>query len=429
MISSKEIRQLDFAVTQNGYNTKEVDSVINECALTIDAYQKESEELYHKMELLASKIEEYRLEENAIKTALVTAEKMAEKIKKESNEESTALLEKSRQEADLTVSNAKAEADKIISSAREYSSTLIEDKTNEANEIITNAQNKANEAINSAKIVAQDILDQAKQISEDLISKSKAEKEAYEILTNTIKSDAKEFIEKVKSLYNAELEALNSANLDTSNEDTKQAQRDVDNIDDDVASLKEEIEDVSSSIPSEVVIEHIQEKAAENEQANEITDEPENENEDVQDDFEIIDDEPEQEKSEPMTLETETEPDEDESGDVLKAEKIDEPAIIELDDEDDELTDPMAAVEAFSKTSVTPVSSDARTVTEITDEADMQSQSSLFDDETALPFESYFNVKREDAHTDKSQVISLVPPEDDEEDDEPRFKGFFKKKK
>ena len=248
-------------------------------------------------------------------------------------------------------------------------------------------------------------------------------------MTNTIKSDAKEFIEKVKSLYNAELEALNSANLDTSNEDTKQAQRDVDDIDDDVASLKEEIEDVSSSIPSEVVIEHIQEKAAENEQANEITDEPENENEDVQGDFEIIDDEPEQEKSEPMTLETETEPDEDESGDVLKAEKIYEPAIIELDDDDDELTDPMAAVEAFSKTSVTPVSSDARTVTEITDEADMQSQSSLFDDETALPFESYFNVKREDAHTDKSQVISLVPPEDDEEDDEPRFRGFFKKKK
>ena len=84
MISSKEIRQLDLAVTQNGYNTKEVDSVLSECALTIDAYQKENEELYRKMELLAAKIEEYRLEENAIKTALVTAEKMAEKIKKES---------------------------------------------------------------------------------------------------------------------------------------------------------------------------------------------------------------------------------------------------------------------------------------------------------------------------------------------------------
>ena len=428
MISSKEIRQLDLTVTQNGYNTKEVDSVLSECALTIDAYQKENEELYRKMELLAAKIEEYRLEENAIKTALVTAEKMAEKIKKESNDEATELLEKSRQEADSTVSSAKTEADKIISSAREYSSTLIEDKTNEASEIITNAQNKANEAINSAKIVAQDILDQAKQISEDLISKSKAEKEAYEILTNTIKSDAKEFIEKVKELYNAELEALNSANLETSDEDTKQAQKDVDDIDDDVSSLKEEIEDVSSSIPDEVVIESTQDEEIEVEQE---VEEAEASHE-SQDDFEIIDDEPEQEELEPMTFEPEIEQEKFEEAEETQSEELNEPAIIELDDEDeedDELTDPMAAVEAFSKTSVTPVSADARTVTEITDEADMQSQSSLFDDETSLPFESYFNVKREDAHTDKSQVISLVPPEDDEEDDEPRFRGFFKKKK
>lgn len=428
MISSKEIRQLDLTVTQNGYNTKEVDSVLSECALTIDAYQKENEELYRKMELLAAKIEEYRLEENAIKTALVTAEKMAEKIKKESNDEATELLEKSRQEADSTVSSAKTEADKIISSAREYSSTLIEDKTNEASEIITNAQNKANEAINSAKIVAQDILDQAKQISEDLISKSKAEKEAYEILTNTIKSDAKEFIEKVKALYNSELEALNSANLETSDEDTKQAQKDVDDIDDDVSSLKEEIEDVSSSIPDEVVIESTQDEETEVEQEVEEAEA----SQESQDDFEIIDDEPEQEELEPMTFEPEIEQEEVKEAEETQSEELNEPAIIELDDEDeedDELTDPMAAVEAFSKTSVTPVSADARTVTEITDEADMQSQSSLFDDETSLPFESYFNVKREDAHTDKSQVISLVPPEDDEEDDEPRFRGFFKKKK
>ena len=428
MISSKEIRQLDLTVTQNGYNTKEVDSVLSECALTIDAYQKENEELYRKMELLAAKIEEYRLEENAIKTALVTAEKMAEKIKKESNDEATELLEKSRQEADSTVSSAKTEADKIISSAREYSSTLIEDKTNEASEIITNAQNKANEAINSAKIVAQDILDQAKQISEDLISKSKAEKEAYEILTNTIKNDAKEFIEKVKALYNAELEALNSANLETSDEDTKQAQKDVDDIDDDVSSLKEEIEDVSSSIPDEVVIESTQDEKIEVEQEVEEAEA----SQESQDDFEIIDDEPEQKEIEPMTFEPEIEQEEVKEAEETQSEELNEPAIIELDDEDeedDELTDPMAAVEAFSKTSVTPVSADARTVTEITDEADMQSQSSLFDDETSLPFESYFNVKREDAHTDKSQVISLVPPEEDEEDDEPRFRGFFKKKK
>ena len=47
------------------------------------------------------------------------------------------------------------------------------------------------------------------------------------------------------------------------------------------------------------------------------------------------------------------------------------------------------------------------------------------------PFESYFNLKKEDAHLDKTQTISLVPPDDydDGEDDEPRHKAFFKKKK
>ena len=55
---------------------------------------------------------------------------------------------------------------------------------------------------------------------------------------------------------------------------------------------------------------------------------------------------------------------------------------------------------------------------------------SLFDEGDQLPFENYFNINREDVHNDKSQTISLIPPEDDEdEDDEPKFKGFFKKKK
>ena len=198
MISSKELRQKDLEITQNGYNIAEVDALMAESAATIDAYEKQSGDLYHKLEVLAGKIEEYRQEEDAIKTALVTAQKMADKITKESNETASLLISKSEETAKDTVANAKAESDKIISSAREYSTNLIAEKTQQAEEITNKAQDKANEVIASAKVVAQDILDQAKQISDDLIAKSKAEKEAYEILSNTIKNDAKEFIEKLK---------------------------------------------------------------------------------------------------------------------------------------------------------------------------------------------------------------------------------------
>lgn len=408
MISSKEIRQIDLVVVENGYSQKEVDSLLSEVADTIDAYQKENEELYHKLEVLATKIEEYRQEENAIKTALVTAEKMAERIKAESNETANNLISSSQETAKNTIDDANTEADKIVSNARDYTSKLINDKTNEANDIITNAQNKANDAINSAKIVAQDILDQAKQISEDLISKSKAEKEAYEILTNTIKADAKEFIEKVKALYNEELEALNSANLDTNSEPTEEAQQGLDDISDDVSSLVEEIEEVSSSIPEPVVLEEIPVQEAD-EEASAPEQEVEQEEEQVADETE---NEPELEESTADEF-------------VNIVEYSDEPAIIELE-EDEEITDPMEAVQAFSKDSFTPISS-TPTVNEITDEADMEEQSSLFD-EAQLPFESYFNVKRDDAHNDKSQVISLVPPEEDAEE-ESKFRGFFKKKK
>lgn len=408
MISSKEIKQMDFVVVENGYSQKEVDSLLSEVADTIDAYQKESDELYHKLEVLATKIEEYRQEENAIKTALVTAEKMAEKIKAESNETANNLISSSKETAKNTIDEANAEADKIVSNARDYTSKLINDKTNEANEIITNAQNKANDAINSAKIVAQDILDQAKQISEDLISKSKAEKEAYEILTNTIKADAKEFIAKVKALYNEELEALNSANLDTNSEPTNEAQQDLNDISDDVSSLVEEIEEVSNSIPEPVVLDALPVQEADEEASVPEQEEVEQVEEQIDDKAE---DEPKQEENSADEF-------------VNIVEYSDEPAIIELE-EDDEITDPMEAVQAFSKDSFTPISS-TPTVNEITDEADMEEQSSLFD-EAQLPFESYFNVKRDDAHNDKSQVISLVPPEEEVEE-EPKFRGFFKKK-
>ena len=88
----------------------------------------------------------------------------------------------------------------------------------------------------------------------------------------------------------------------------------------------------------------------------------------------------------------------------------------------------MEAVEAFSQNEITPLKSNSAMIPEIDEEADME-EGTLFDNEQELPFEQYFNVNQKDVHNDKSQTISLVPPEDDDEDEQPKFKGFFKKKK
>lgn len=407
MISAKDLRTADLSV-------KDANALLNEAADTIEAYQHENKELYHKLEVLAAKIEEYRSEEDAIKTALVTAQKMADKIKKDSSEAAALLIESSEAEAKEKMDSANTEAEAIVKKARDYSANLINNKTNEANEIITTAQSKANEAISSSKIVAKDILDQAKAISDDLISKSKAEKEAYEILISTIKNDAKAFVESLKKLYGEQLDILNSSRLDTTSSENETATKNVEDVHSDISSLIDEVDELSSAIPEEITIPEIPHKEFDDSdvkvEAPVFEQEAEAQEDDVEFDFEEIED-------------VDDADDIDDFAEITQ-EPTQEPVII---DEDEELPDPMEAVEAFSQNQITPIDS-GNTIPEINDDPEMDEQESLFDNDDQLPFESYFNVKREDVHNDKSQTISLIPPEDDE-DDEPKFKGFFKKKK
>lgn len=411
MISARDLRTADLSV-------KDANALLNEAADTIEAYQHENKELYHKLEVLAAKIEEYRSEEDAIKTALVTAQKMADKIKKDSSEAAALLIESSEAEAKEKMDSANLEAEAIVKKARDYSANLINNKTNEANEIITTAQNKANDAISSSKIVAKDILDQAKAISDDLISKSKAEKEAYEILISTIKNDAKAFVESLKKLYGEQLDILNSSRLDTTSSENEAATKNVEDVHSDISNLIDEVDELSSAIPEEITIPEIPHKEFDDSDVKvevpvfEHKDEPQED--DTEFDFEEIEE-----------IDDVDDADEDTDGFTeLTEEPAQAPVII---DEDEELPDPMDAVEAFSQNQITPIDSGV-SIPEINDEPEMDDQESLFDDDDQLPFESYFNVKREDVHNDKSQTISLIPPEDDE-DDEPKFKGFFKKKK
>ena len=401
MISANDLRNVKLTKAADGYSVAEVDATLKLAAETIDAYVNENKELYKKMELLASKIEEYRAEEDSIKSALITAQKMADQIKREADEKSKELLESSEATAKKTLDDATEGSEKLVREAREYAAAIVKEKKAEAAALTEDAEKKANDAINSSKIVAQNILDQAKEISDDLISKSKEEKEAYEGLTASLKENAQEFIANVSALYIRQLEELKNAQLDTEKKDEKE----VESIHEEVNSLANEMDEMENAIPESITIdapvaEDIDEAEEESFEAEEETEaEPEFEVTEDSDEaeFEIIDDEED-----------------------------------EVEDEDDsEPADPMKAVEAFSQNGITPLDEDAINIPEITEDVPMQSseEKSLFDDEGELPFESYFNVKTDDAHGDRTQTISLVPPEDDEDEDDPKFKGFFGKKK
>lgn len=419
MISANELRRLQISKAGSGYNVDEVNNIINEAAKSIDAYDNENREVYRKMEILAKKIEEYRAEENSIKSALITAEKMAEQIKNDSNKKAADLISDSEAAAEKTIAEANAKADEIISQAREYSSSLIKEKTIEANTILSEAEKKANDAVNSSKTVAQDILAQAKSISEDLVNKAKEQSKAYELLISALKGNAKDFIDNLVDLYSSQLDALNNANLETSENADKV--ENIQSIQAELDSLENEVTEIEQSIPEEIVLEknEVEEDAAE-----EIADEPE-ENESA-DESEAEEEQPKEEEVIDKYV--------DDIVQELEETVNTEFTFTEEDPDDISDTDPMQAVEAFSNDEITPVDTSVPVISEIDEEPEMvdheESEKSLFDDDgEQLPFETYFNVNKEDAHGDPSQTISLVPPEEDEDDDQPKFKGFFKKKK
>lgn len=458
MISANEIRNRQIKVVQVGYDKDEVNTLLDEAADTVDSYVAESGELYHKMEILAAKIEEYREEEDSIKAALISAEKMAEQIKRESKEKAQAILDDANAQAAEIIAKANAELDdastrakNILIDTNAQSEQILAESNTKANEIVTGAEKKANEAINSAKIVAQNVLDQAREISGDLVEKSREEKEAYELLIKTLKEDAREFIEKLKGLYNEQLDFLGSAKLESSSSVTES---DIESIHSEVESLVSEIDEMEEAIPSSISIDDVDDKQDEDEEpANDIQDteetaepedtshdeiiasfnknieiekekvfaeiendstqdsdieEPSQEQDDDQLDFEIIEDE--------VGEYTQDDTDESAEEEIPESELDDTP--LDNVDLDDEPADPREALEAFSRNQRSRSS----------DTEPKEAEASLFD-ENEMPFESYFNVKREDSHYDRTQTISLIPPEDDEEDDEPRFRGFFKKRK
>ncbi len=417
MITPSQIREKKISTVENGgYDRDEVNSLLLEIIDSYEAVYNENKSLYRKMEILANKIEEYRADEDSIKSALITAQKMASKLTSEAKEKADEALSKSAQSAQQTVVDAKEKADKIISEAREYVAGLTKEKAEAAEEIINEAQEKANNAIDSANVVANNALAHAKKLAGEIVSKAKAEKEYHSDILSKLKNESKEFRSTLVNLYETQLD--NIKNIAGSNEDYETETETIEALESELDSLLSNIGDlesiddepVNSQADDSTADEEIQgtfdaeEIAAKAEKIKEDPKEITNADEEIKpaleqqinDDIDEIIDEIE------AVDDTDFEP-------VSEADKGDEPP------SEDEVMD---ALNSFSADEITPIDENVKSIPVINDEPEFES---------AMPFESFFDTKKGHEGTDKP--ISLIPPDDDDEDDNSKFKGFFKKKK
>ena len=128
MLNAQQINDTTFRMAKlpGGYKPEDVDEFVEEVRDTVDALtataQKQKEEIaalgqenrqiQKKMEILAQKIEEYREEEDGIKNALVSAQKLGD-----------ASVREARHKAEIIIRDAQMKAERILASAEEEAET------------------------------------------------------------------------------------------------------------------------------------------------------------------------------------------------------------------------------------------------------------------------------------------------------------------
>ena len=107
MITAQNVRDVRFTKLMGGYKTAEVDSFLDQCADTIEALNADSEEKARKMQVLAETIVDYRNQEDSIRTALVSAQRMSETVIAEANDKASAIIAEAEGKAATIEEDAK----------------------------------------------------------------------------------------------------------------------------------------------------------------------------------------------------------------------------------------------------------------------------------------------------------------------------------
>ena len=168
-MNAKDILSRRFEkATFNGYKTDDVDEFLRELSSEFAQLQKDKNELERKLEVLADKIREYRDDEDALKDALLLAQKQGNQIVNESKAAAEKLREETKAAVEKQLKEAQEKADKVTSDADEYAKRM----TKEANERADkDARAKADEIDQMMK--------KQTEIQQNILQKTRKEADEY----------------------------------------------------------------------------------------------------------------------------------------------------------------------------------------------------------------------------------------------------------
>ncbi len=114
MISASEIHELRFEKAAFGYKQEDIDEFLNKLEEEVELAQRELEDSNNKIQVLADKVREYMRDEDALKDALLGAQKEAHRIINDANDRAEEIIAKAKEKADAMIDEVTVQHDALI---------------------------------------------------------------------------------------------------------------------------------------------------------------------------------------------------------------------------------------------------------------------------------------------------------------------------
>ncbi|MFR8011504.1 MAG: DivIVA domain-containing protein [Clostridia bacterium] len=146
MLTPAQVKNHRFEVSGRGhYRADAVDAFLDEVYESYSQMFKENGDLVRKIGLLADKVEEYRNDEDNIRAALLTAQRMADKIVKEAKESVEGKISDAQQTAQNLVDEARQKANAIMEEARASAKEMGDQAEAQARQVLLQAKQQASD--------------------------------------------------------------------------------------------------------------------------------------------------------------------------------------------------------------------------------------------------------------------------------------------
>lgn len=131
MLTIDEIKDVKFRTGRGSayYKAEDVDAFIDEVVETFEQNNNEKAELVHKMDILATRIEQYRSDEETVRNALLSAQKIADTTLKEANEQSEVIIKNAEEKAENLIKDAQNQVAKEKESLNALQKLVAEMRT------------------------------------------------------------------------------------------------------------------------------------------------------------------------------------------------------------------------------------------------------------------------------------------------------------